>query len=109
MELCATAADDSIRFGIDPSPRATRTFRVERSERGKLERKREHPSGGIVGEAHLAEVDIPRGDQSLPTGVGTSILWPDTRTGVRISPDGKQVDHLSVLTDSVETISRYSA
>jgi hypothetical protein len=61
--------------------------------------------GNIFGDGHLAQVDVPCGEGSLPTGFGTSLLWPDTRTGVKISADGKQIDILSA-DDVVATLAK---
>jgi hypothetical protein len=44
---------------------------------------------GIFGAEHLAEIDVACPENGLPIGYGKSLLFGETRTGVRISDDGR--------------------
>ncbi len=48
----------------------------------------------IFGEASLAQADVPCSENGMPIGFGTSVLFADTRTGVRVSADGRTIDPL---------------
>jgi hypothetical protein len=48
--------------------------------------------GSIFAEAHLAQAEVACGNQ--PVGFGSNVLFSDTHTGVRISPDGLVIEPL---------------
>jgi hypothetical protein len=48
--------------------------------------------GAIFADAHLAQADVACGEQ--PIGFGANVLFADTHTGVRISPDGLVIEAL---------------
>ena len=49
----------------------------------------------IFESAQLAEAIVTCGDYDAPTGKGSNVLFNQTRTGVRISPDGLSIQLLS--------------
>jgi hypothetical protein len=49
----------------------------------------------IFDDGQLAEIAVACGEHSLPIGFGSNLLFADTRTGVRISPDGRVLEPLS--------------
>jgi hypothetical protein len=48
----------------------------------------------IFGDANLAQAEVPCAEYGTPTGFGANLLFAQTRTGVRISPDGLTIDTL---------------
>lgn len=51
--------------------------------------------GAIFEEASLAEAFVTCGESALPTGFQSNILFAETRSGVRISEDGKLIEPLA--------------
>lgn len=49
----------------------------------------------IFGDASLAQAEVPCSEYGAPTGFGANLLFSQTRTGVRISPDGLTIDTLT--------------
>ncbi len=52
----------------------------------------------IFGESSLAQAEVPCPEYGAPLGFGSSLLFAETRTGVRISPDGHTIETLDATT-----------
>jgi hypothetical protein len=49
----------------------------------------------IFGDASLAQAEVPCPEYGVPVGYGANLLFPETNTGVRISPDGLVIETLT--------------